>query len=164
MKNHHPSVIPAHAGIPCHHKGKKVSGTFFPFGFLALLVPALLALSSLNAAAGARQVNPLSGGGIASGMIGGKIAGTLAAEAIKKNDLKHILKYDKIWHKERGKTHEIFNGLKEGIYGFSDEDFNNIMEKISAVAPEKRTMQKLFMIALANKPSLLVDVAKVFLV
>jgi digeranylgeranylglycerophospholipid reductase len=112
----------------------------------------------------ARQVNPLSGGGIASGMIGGKIAGSIAAESIKKNDLKQILKYDKIWHKERGKTHEIFNGLKEGIYGFSDEDFNKIMDKISSVPPEKRTMQKLFMIALANKPSLLIDVAKVFLV
>lgn len=112
----------------------------------------------------ARQVNPLSGGGIASGMIGGKIAGTLAAEAVKKNDLRLILKYDKIWHKERGKTHEIFNRLKDGIYNFSDDDFNKIMDKISNVSPEKRTMQKLFMIALANKPSLLVDVAKVFLV
>ena len=35
----------------------------------------------------ARQVNPLSGGGIASGMIGGSIAGRIAAEAVKQNKL-----------------------------------------------------------------------------
>ncbi len=111
----------------------------------------------------ARQVNPLSGGGIASGMIGGSIAGRIAGEAIKKNNLKHIYNYDKEWHNERGKTHEIYNRLKEGIYGFTDDDFNKIMRKIKDVPPHKRTMNKLFMIALMNKPKLLLDVAKVFI-
>ena len=35
----------------------------------------------------ARQINPLSGGGIISGMIGGSIAGKVAGEAIMKDDL-----------------------------------------------------------------------------
>ena len=33
----------------------------------------------------AHQVNPLSGGGIASGMIGGSIAGRIAGESVKLN-------------------------------------------------------------------------------
>ncbi|HEX2983442.1 MAG TPA: hypothetical protein VHO28_07855, partial [Ignavibacteriales bacterium] len=63
----------------------------------------------------ARQVNPLSGGGIASGMIGGSIAGRIAGEAIKMNKLEHVLTYDKAWHDRLGKRHEIFNKLKNGI-------------------------------------------------
>lgn len=134
-------------GVPCSVTLKKISGE----GIMLV-------------GDAARQVNPLSGGGIASGMIGGSIAGRLAGEAVKKNNLSHIFNYDKEWHKERGKTHEIFNRLKEGIYDFKDEDFNKIMGKMLDLPPEKRTMKRLFMIALANKPGLLIDVAKVFLV
>lgn len=112
----------------------------------------------------ARQVNPLSGGGIASGMIGGRAAGRIAAEAIVKNNLNHIFTYDKVWHNERGKMHEIFNRLKEGIYAFTDDDFNKILTKFKQVPPDKRTIGKLFRVALANKPSLLVDISKVFFV
>ena len=111
----------------------------------------------------ARQVNPLSGGGIESGMVGGSIAGRIAGETIKKGNLKLLYNYDKEWHKERGKNHEIYDRLKNGIYNFTDDDFNNLITKFRKVEPEKRTMRKLFMIALAHKPSLLVDVAKVFL-
>ncbi|MDZ7625315.1 MAG: hypothetical protein U5J96_12850 [Ignavibacteriaceae bacterium] len=112
----------------------------------------------------ARQVNPLSGGGIASGMIGGKIAGTIAAEAIKKNKLDHILTYDKAWMDRLGKRHETFNRIKEGIYNFSDEKFNNIAHAFNKIPYEKRTLGRLFTTALVNQPSLLVDIAKVFVV
>ena len=110
----------------------------------------------------ARQVNPLSGGGIASGMIGGSIAGTIAAEAVKMNKLDHILTYDKAWVDRLGKRHEIFNRIKEGIYNFSDEKFNNIAHAFNKVPYEKRTLGRLFTTALLNQPSLLIDVAKVF--
>lgn len=112
----------------------------------------------------ARQVNPLSGGGIASGMIGGSIAGTIAGEAIKKNNLAHILTYDKAWNDRLGKRHEIFNRIKNGIYNFSDEKFNLIAQSFLKIPEEKRGLGNLFVTALMNQPSLLVDVAKVFLV
>jgi digeranylgeranylglycerophospholipid reductase len=112
----------------------------------------------------ARQVNPLSGGGIASGMIGGKIAGTIAGEAIKQNKLDHILTYDKAWHERLGKRHETFNRIKEGIYNFSDEKFNSIAYSVLKIPVEKRTLGKVFTTALINNPSLLVDIAKVFVV
>jgi digeranylgeranylglycerophospholipid reductase len=112
----------------------------------------------------ARQVNPLSGGGIASGMIGGSIAGTIAGDAIKQNNLSHILTYDKAWADRLGKRHEIFNRIKNGIYNFSDEKFNAIAHSFLKVPEEKRGLGNLFVTALMNQPSLLVDVAKVFFV
>ncbi|MCF6269511.1 MAG: NAD(P)/FAD-dependent oxidoreductase [Melioribacteraceae bacterium] len=112
----------------------------------------------------ARQVNPLSGGGIVSGMIGGKIGGTIVGEAIVKNDLNHILTYDKAWRDRLGKRHEIFDRIKNGIYSFSDEKFNSIAEVFSKIPIKKRTLGNLFKTALINKPSLLIDIAKVFVV
>lgn len=112
----------------------------------------------------ARQVNPLSGGGIATGMIGGSIAGRIAGESIKMNKPEHLLTYDKAWHDRIGKRHETFNRIKEGIYNFSDEKFNKIAHSAVKIPYEKRTLGKVFTTALFNQPSLLVDVAKVFMV
>lgn len=111
----------------------------------------------------ARQVNPLSGGGITSGMIGGEIAGVFAAKAVQQNDLSLILSYDKAWKDKQGGKHEIYNRIKEGIYNFDDEKFNSIARAFSKIPMEKRTLGTLFRTALINKPSLLIDVAKVFL-
>jgi digeranylgeranylglycerophospholipid reductase len=112
----------------------------------------------------ARQVNPLSGGGIASGMIGGSIAGRIAGEAIKMNNSNHIFNYDKEWYDRIGKRHEIYNRLKNGIYNFSDEKFNKIAEAFNRIPKNKRTLGRIFITALINQPSLLADVAKVFII
>jgi len=112
----------------------------------------------------ARQVNPLSGGGIASGMIGGSIAGRIAGESIKLKKPDHILTYDKAWHNRLGKRHETFNNIKNGIYNFTDEKFNKIAHSFNKVPYDKRSLGKIFASALMNQPSLLVDIAKVFVV
>ncbi len=112
----------------------------------------------------ARQVNPLSGGGIASGMIGGSIAGRIAGEAIIMNNIDHLLTYDKAWRVRLGKRHETFNRIKEGIFNFSDEKFNNIAHSINKIPFEKRTLGRVFRTALIKQPSLIVDIAKVFVI
>jgi len=133
-------------------------------------VPSAITLEKISAPGiilvgdAARQVNPLSGGGIVSGMIGGKIGGTIVGEAIKKNDLDFILTYDKVWDNRLGKRHEIFGRIKDTIYNLSDEKYNCIAHDISKVPMEKRTLENVFKIALFNKPSLLIDIAKVFLI
>jgi digeranylgeranylglycerophospholipid reductase len=133
-------------------------------------VPSAITLDKISAPGimlvgdAARQVNPLSGGGIASGMIGGSIAGRIAAEAVKMDKLDHILTYDKAWQDRLGKRHEMFNRIKMGIYNFSDEKFNKIAESFNKVPNEKRTLRKIFTTALINQPSLLIDVAKAFVV
>ncbi|HPI38564.1 MAG TPA: NAD(P)/FAD-dependent oxidoreductase [Ignavibacteriaceae bacterium] len=111
----------------------------------------------------ARQVNPLSGGGIASGMLGGSIAGRIAGESIKMNKPEHIFNYDSEWQDRYGKKHEIYDRIKNGIYDFTDEKFNSIADSFLKVPSDKRTLGKLFTTALINKPSLLIDVAKVFI-
>ncbi len=133
-------------------------------------VPSTITLEKISAPGimlvgdAARQVNPLSGGGIASGMIGGSIAGKIAAEAITNNSLDHILTYDKAWHERLGKRHELFEKIKNGIYNFSDDKFNKIAHSFNKIPYEKRTLGKLFTTALFNQPSLLVDVAKIFII
>ncbi|MBK8944054.1 MAG: NAD(P)/FAD-dependent oxidoreductase [Ignavibacteriae bacterium] len=111
----------------------------------------------------ARQINPLSGGGIISGMIGGSIAGKVAADAIISNDLNKIYDYEILWRERLGKRHEMFNRIKNGIYKFSDEKYNQIAHSLVDLPDEKRTLGNVAKKAVINNPSLLIDVAKVFL-
>jgi digeranylgeranylglycerophospholipid reductase len=110
----------------------------------------------------AHQVNPTSGGGIISGMIGGMLAGEVAAEAIGKNDLSLLAEYQKLWHKRLGWRHEVFYNIKEGISRFSDKTLNTIAESALKLPEQKRTLGGIFRTALWNQPSLLLDVARVF--
>ncbi|MBA4309481.1 MAG: hypothetical protein C0425_04010 [Chlorobiaceae bacterium] len=150
MNEHYPNapiLTQIAGGVPCSLTLEKISA------------PGIMLVGDA-----ARQVNPLSGGGIASGMIGGSIAGKIAAEAILKNNLDHILSYDRAWNDRLGKRHEIFNRIKNGIYNFSDDTFNSLAKTFIKVPLEKRTLGRLFTQALINKPSLLVEVAKVFVI
>jgi len=149
MEKHYPhaSVLTSIAGgVPCSITLEKISA------------PGIILVGDA-----ARQVNPLSGGGISSGMIGGSIGGRIAAESILNKKPDHLLTYDKAWNDRLGKRHETFNRIKGGIYNFSDEKFNDIAHAFVKVPMEKRTLGTLFRTALINKPSLLIDVAKVFL-
>jgi digeranylgeranylglycerophospholipid reductase len=109
------------------------------------------------------QVNPTSGGGIISGMIGGMIAGQVAAEAVKQNDLSYLSEYETRWQKRLGWRHEVFYSIKEAISSFSDETLNSIAESALALPENKRTVGSIFRTALWNKPSMLLEVAKVFI-
>lgn len=111
----------------------------------------------------AHQVNPVSGGGIISGMIGGMIAGQVAAEAVKANDLSRLVEYEKRWHKRLGWRHDVFYRIKEAISDFSDTTLNSIAESALKLPEAKRTVGGIFRTALWNKPSLLLDVARVFI-
>jgi digeranylgeranylglycerophospholipid reductase len=111
----------------------------------------------------AHQVNPVSGGGIISGMIGGMIAGQVAAEAIEKKDTAHLREYQKRWQKRLGWRHEVFYRIKEAIYNFSDETLNKLCDHAQDLPDEKRTVGGIFRTALWNQPSILLDVAKVFI-
>ena len=110
----------------------------------------------------AHQVNPTSGGGIISGMIGGMIAGQVAAEAVRSNDLRRLGEYQKRWQKRLGWRHEVFYNIKEGISSFSDETLNGIAASALKLPEAKRTLGGIFRTALWNQPSMLLDVAKVF--
>ncbi|RMD91928.1 MAG: NAD(P)/FAD-dependent oxidoreductase [Calditrichaeota bacterium] len=113
----------------------------------------------------AHQVNPISGGGIVTAMIAGKIAGQVAAQAVKENDLsaKRLQEYAVLWHKAEGKNHERFYKIKKTIYKFTDEDLNRTAESVLRLPPDKRTIVNIFKAALVNHPALIWDVIKLFM-
>lgn len=110
----------------------------------------------------AHQVNPFSGGGIISGMIGGMIGGQVAAETIKSGELKHLREYEKRWHKRLGWRHDVFYNIRNAIGSFDDRAYNNICDSALKLPEEKRTLGAIFRAALWNQPSMVLDVAKVF--
>lgn len=111
----------------------------------------------------AHQVNPVSGGGIISGMIGGMIGGEVTAEAVKSGNIGHLQEYEKRWHKRLGWRHDVFYNIRNAIGGFDDTTYNNICDSALKLPEEKRTLGGIFRAALWNQPSLILDVAKVFL-
>lgn len=111
----------------------------------------------------AHQVNPVSGGGIISGMIGGMIGGEVAAEAVRNGNISHLAEYQKRWQKRLGWRHDVFYNIKEAISHFDDATLNNICDSALTLPEEKRTLGGIFRTALWNQPSMLIDVAKVFI-
>ncbi|MFA5833525.1 MAG: NAD(P)/FAD-dependent oxidoreductase [Bacteroidota bacterium] len=110
----------------------------------------------------AHQVNPVSGGGIISGMIGGMIGGQVAAESILNGEVKHLLEYDKRWNKRLGWRHDVFYNIRNAIGSLNDAKYNNICDSALKLPVEKRTLGGIFRTALWNQPSMIIDVAKVF--
>ncbi|MFQ5708186.1 MAG: NAD(P)/FAD-dependent oxidoreductase [bacterium] len=113
----------------------------------------------------AHQVNPISGGGIVTAMIAGKMAGCVAAQAIATDDLsdKALARYAADWHQAEGKNHERFYKIKKGVYKLTDEDLNKTADAVLRLPPEKRTIINIFKSALVNHPRLILDVLKVFM-
>ncbi|MCF7885158.1 MAG: NAD(P)/FAD-dependent oxidoreductase [Candidatus Marinimicrobia bacterium] len=111
-----------------------------------------------------RMTNGLTGGGISTALASGKFAGKKAREAILEGDtsVKKLKEFEKYWNKNIGKDYRRFYHLKEAMFKVKDEDFNNLAAKFENVPPEKVTVTKLFTTLLKRKPSLILDVTKVF--
>lgn len=112
----------------------------------------------------AHQINPMTGGGIVAGMKGGWIAGQVAAEAIKKNDYSEdsLLEYPKKMRKDFGKNHERFYKIKEATEKLTNEELDSIAEKVLSIPHNKRKLTSVFKAAVFKKPTLIIDVLKVF--
>ena len=112
----------------------------------------------------AHQINPMTGGGIASGMRGGQIGGKVIVESLKKeNYSKSFLSaYPKEMFKVFGNNHNRYYRIKEAIHQLNDEDFNYIANKVENIPENKRGLSDVFKAAVYKKPSLMLDVLKVF--
>ena len=111
----------------------------------------------------AHQVNPMTGGGIVSGMKAGWIAGQVAGEAIKNLDFteKSLRKYSKWMFKDFGNNYERFYRIKEATSQLSDSDLDGIAQKVLKIPYSKRTLTSVFKAAVYKKPTLVLDVLKV---
>ena len=112
----------------------------------------------------AHQVNPLSGGGIINALKAARIAGRVAAEAIAGGDVSRnrLSAYESEWMDLLGKTHRRYYRLKEGVFGLSDETLNRTARSMKQLEYEKRTLARLFRLALFKHPSLLLEIPKLF--
>ena len=112
----------------------------------------------------AHFVNPLTGGGIAGAMKSGMFAGQVAAESIKKNDTteKFLEKYITLCKKDFINRHNKIYKVKETIQKFTDEEMNQIADKITQIPADKITLGKVFATAVFKKPSMIIDVMKMF--
>jgi len=112
----------------------------------------------------AHQSNPISGGGIVNAMIAGEIAGEVAAAAAAKGDVsaKNLSAYPRRWQHSEGGKQRMFYRIKEFIYKMTDQDLDRTAEMLLDMPLEKRTLLNIFKSAIIHKPSLLLDVVKVF--
>lgn len=110
----------------------------------------------------ALQANPISGGGIATGMTAGKIAGKVAGRALKTGDYsdEFFMAYEREWDKTCGNAQKRYYRLKEGIRRLSDEQLNKTAQSLQKLPQEKQTLVRIFQTALIHQPSLLVDIIK----
>ncbi|MBN1540632.1 NAD(P)/FAD-dependent oxidoreductase [candidate division KSB1 bacterium] len=123
----------------------------------------LVADGVLLAGDAAHQTNPLTGGGIVSSMLGGKLAGETAVLAIRAGDLsrKQLGEYDKRWKTEADKQKKFYK-IKEFVFNLQDADFDQIAAETLKLPPHKRTLVNIFRRALIKKPAMILDIIKLF--
>ena len=112
----------------------------------------------------AHFVNPITGGGIAAAMKSGMFAGQVASEAIQAEDTSEefLQKYISLCKKDFVNRHNKIYRVKEAIQKLTDEEMNHIADKINQLPPHKITLAKIFTTAILKKPSMIIDVMKMF--
>ncbi len=110
------------------------------------------------------QVNPLTGAGIANALQAGKIAGETAAKAIESGEINYdiLKKYPERWFRSRGRTHRSATNIKNYIHKISDKKLNDLAGLIRKLPENERSLLKLFLFVVKNKPELIIDAVKIF--
>ncbi|WP_148679871.1 NAD(P)/FAD-dependent oxidoreductase [Methanopyrus kandleri] len=80
----------------------------------------------------ARQVNPLTGGGLHTSLVCGRIAGEVAAEAIEEDDTSasFLKRYQDRWEEEFGKTFKYALKASKIFSEMSNEELNALAEAL----------------------------------
>ena len=112
----------------------------------------------------AHFINPITGGGIAAAMKSGMFAGQVASEAVKQNNTSEefLKKYIDLCEKDFVNRHNKIYKVKETIQKLTDDEMNQITDKINNLPPHKITLARVFTTAIIKKPSLVIDVMRMF--
>ena len=73
-----------------------------------------------------------------------------------------LQEYSKRIYKDFGKNHDRYYNIKEVVERLTDDDLDSIAEKVLAIPHDKRTLTSVFKAAVFKKPTLIIDVLKVF--
>ena len=112
----------------------------------------------------AHMINPLSGGGIVNAMKAGRLAAHTAVDALAAGDTSaaRLQRYHDAWMALLGDDHVRFHRVKEALVKFDDPFFDGLARTVSAIAPDKRTLGRIFAHALVRQPALLGVIGKYF--
>lgn len=112
----------------------------------------------------AGQVNPLTGGGIISGMTGGMLAGRVAAAAVSEGDVskKRLSEYERLCREEIGKEIDKYLKVKDYMLTLSDSELDSIAEAFQDVEFEKVSTTELVKKLIKVSPKALIKLGKLF--
>ncbi|NHZ84740.1 MAG: geranylgeranyl reductase family protein [Planctomycetia bacterium] len=113
----------------------------------------------------ARTTDPLSGGGIILGMKSATKAANIAVKVLKNGiepSTMNLMDYQKQWRDSEGKQINRIYRIKKAINKLTDKDLNHIVNKVNKLPKDKHSISQIFRACVSLKPSLLIDVAKVF--
>ncbi len=111
-----------------------------------------------------RVSDPITGGGIYNGMVSGRIAGNVIADAIKANDVsaKKLLRYDREVREELGKMLDRNYKAKEFIVKSSDDLMNSVARSLKDVNFENMSVPRLLKEIISRNPGLFIELAGLF--
>src|SRR5207253_11139624 len=94
----------------------------------------------------AHMINPLSGGGIVNAMKAGRLAGSVAAAAIRAGDTSasRLSAYHAEWLELLGDDHLQYYRRKRAREDLDDQFFNSLARTANTIPPEKRTLGRIF--------------------
>lgn len=112
----------------------------------------------------AHMVNPLSGGGIVTGMKAGRLAAHTVAAALRDGDTSaaRLQRYHDEWMALLGDDHLRFYRVKEALGKFGDDFYNKLARTVLGIPDSKRTLGRIFAHALVQHPTLLPVIARYF--
>jgi digeranylgeranylglycerophospholipid reductase len=112
----------------------------------------------------AGMVNPLDGGGIISGMTGGRIAGEIAAKAISDGDYskKNLKEYQKRCQKEIGDSFKKYLKAKEYLLSLSDDELDSIANAFNESDFDRISPTDLLKVLVKVSPKAMIKLGKLF--
>lgn len=112
----------------------------------------------------ARQVNPLTGGGIDSAMRAGTIAGEVAAKAVKEGEVseRRLMEYERRWKESFGERLQKYLKAKDVLLSLSDEELDRLAEAVRSVDFERISLTDLIRAVMKASPKLLLKLRGLF--
>ena len=113
----------------------------------------------------AHHSDPCSGGGIPNAMFSGKYAAEAAFDGIIRGDVteKVLSSYAKRWEREKGKNFKRICRVRDCVFKYTDEMYDEYAEVLSKVPGDQMTLAKIFQTFLWNQPSLLLELRHLIL-
>ena len=112
----------------------------------------------------AGQVNPLTGGGIISGMTGGLHAGKVAAKAIEEKDYseKRLKEYDTNLRDAIGDEMKKYLKVKDYLLSLNDKELNSVANAFQDIEFEKANTEELVKNLIKVSPKAVLKLGKLF--